>query len=173
MVNFALQYDKRVVEEFAAQVAAAPTTMNIYSTTVIRKEIENYVVRNLVTVPISRPRYPLVWRSPKQRRYVMAKLREEGNLPYQRSGDLQRRWKVIAIRNRTDSLIAVSNNSEILEYVMGSSSLRQPMFPQWPHYEDVLLKAEVLATDLAVNAWFDIVEFGEVQSGSLRLSGRA
>jgi hypothetical protein len=172
MVNFAVQYDKKVLDEFSKQVAAAPTTMNIYSTTVIRKEIENYVVRNLVTINVPKPRYPLAWRSPKQRRAVMAKLRKEGNLPSQRTGDLQRRWKVTAIRNRSDSLIAVSNDSEILEYVMGSSADRQPMFPQWPHYEDVLLKAEVLATDLAINAWFDIVEYGEVQSGSLRVSGR-
>ena len=37
-----------------------------------------------VTPP--RPRYPLRWTSERQRRFVMAKLREQGTLPYQRTG---------------------------------------------------------------------------------------
>jgi hypothetical protein len=172
MVNFIVSYDKKVFEELTKQVANAPTTMNIYTTTVIRKEVENFVVRKLVTVNIPKPTYPLVWRSPKQRRRVMAKLRKEGNLPFRRKGDLQKRWKVTAVRDRSASLIAVSNDSEILEYVAGSSSDRQPMFPQWYHYEDVLLEAENLATDLAINAWFDIVEYGSVQASSLRSRSR-
>ena len=168
MVTFTVQYDKKVFEEFAAQVAAAPTTMNIYAATVIRQQVEAYVVRNLVTVNVPKPRYPLTWASQKQRRFVMAKLRKQGNLPYRRTGAFQKAWKVTAIRDRSSSLIAVSNDSGITEFLAGSSSVRQPMFPQWYHYEDVLLKAEDLATDLATNAWFDIVEYGSVQAGSLR-----
>lgn len=168
MVNYTVKYDPKVFNDFAKQVAAAPTTLNIYATTQIRKTVEAYVVRELVNVQIPKPTYPLKWKSEKQRRYVMAKLRKEGNLPYNRTGDFQKRWKVTAVRDKSGSLIAVDNDSGITEYVAGSSALRQPMFPQWYHYEDVLLKAEDMATDLAINAWFDIVEYGEVQSGSLR-----
>lgn len=168
MVNFVVSFDKKVLEELSQQIAEAPNTMNIYTTTAIRKEVENYVVRNLVNVSIPKPTYPLTWKSPKQRRYVMAKLRKEGNLPYRRTGAFQRGWITKAVKGQGESLISVSNGSDITEFVSGSSSDRQPMFPQWYHYEDVLLKAEELASDLAVNAWFDIVEFGSVQSGSLR-----
>lgn len=38
------------------------------------------------------PKYPLRWKSARQRRYVMAKLRREGNLPYQRTGQFQDAW---------------------------------------------------------------------------------
>lgn len=172
MVSFTLQFDRKVFDEFSKQIAAAPTTMNIYAATTIRKEVENYVVRNLVNVVIPKPSYPLTWRSPKQRRYVMAKLRKEGNLPYRRKGDFQKRWKVTAIRDRSGSLVSVSNDSDITEFIAGSSADRQPMFPHWYHYEDILLKAEDLATDMAINGWFDIVEFGEVQPGSLRIRQR-
>lgn len=168
---FTVSFDDTVFKELSQQIAAAPNTMNIYATRTIRKEVEAYVVRNLVTVSIRRPSYPLVWRSPKQRRAVMAKLRKKGNLPYQRSGELQKRWKVTSTSGRDSSIIAVDNDSEILEYVWGSTADRQPMFPQWGAYEDVLLKAEVLATDLATNAWFDIVEYGSVQSSSLSPRG--
>lgn len=169
MVSFTVQYDKKVFEEFAAQVAAAPTTMNIYAATTIRKQVDAYVTRKLINVSIPKPSYPLVWRSPRQRRFVMAKLRREGNLPYRRSGEFQKAWKVVAVRERGTSLITVSNDSGITEYLAGSSADRQPMFPHWYHYEDVLLEAEEIATDMAINGWFDIVQYGEVQAGSLRV----
>jgi hypothetical protein len=168
MVSFTVKYDKKVFDELQKQIAAAPTTMNIYTTTTIRKEIENFVTRKLVNVNIPRPTYPLVWRSERQRKFVMAKLRKSGNLPYKRTRDFQKAWKTIAVKNGGESVLSVSNDSNITEYVSGSSSDRQPMFPQWYHYEDALLEAEELATDLAINAWYDIGEYGEVQAGSLR-----
>lgn len=171
MVNFTVKFDDDVFVEFSQQIAAAPTTLNIYATTQIRKQVEDYVVRELVTVQVPKPTYPMKWKSEKQRRYVMAKLRKAGNIPYERSGKFQKAWKVTAVRDKSGSLIAVSNDSGITEYIAGSGSERQPMFPQWYNYEDVLLKAEVLATDMAINAWYDICLYGEVQSGSLRIKG--
>jgi hypothetical protein len=168
MVSYTLSYDKEVFSELAREIAAAPTTMNIYVTRTIQKEVENYVVRNLVNVSIPKPSYPLVWKSQKQRRYVMAKLRKEGNLPYRRTGAFQKAWKTAAVKDGAGSTLTVSNDSGITEYVAGSGPDRQPMFPQWYHYEDTLLKAEDLATDLATNAWYDILSFGSVQTGSTR-----
>lgn len=40
----------------------------------------------------SSPKYPLRWKSDKQRRYVMARLRKENNLPYRRRGRLENAW---------------------------------------------------------------------------------
>lgn len=168
MVSYTVKYDPKVFDDLSKQIAKAPTTLNIYVTTAIRKQVEAYVVRELVTAQIPKPTYPLRWKSEKQRRYVMAKLRKAGNLPYQRTGDFQRAWKVTAVKDKSGGVIAVSNDSGITEYVAGSSKDRQPMFPQWYHYEDVLLQAEEIATDMAINAWYDIVTFGEVQSGSIK-----
>lgn len=171
MVTFTVSYDPKVLNDLTQQIAKAPTTLNIYVTTQIRKTVEDFVIRELVNVNISKPTYPLRWKSEKQRRYVMAKLRKAGNLPYKRTGKFQKSWKVTAVKDKSGGVISVSNDSGITEYVAGSSAERQPMFPQWYHYEDTLLKAENIATDLAINAWFDIVEFGEVQVGSLRNRG--
>lgn len=38
--------------------------------------------------------YPVQWDSEKQRRYVIAKLREEGNLPYTRTDAYRNGWKL-------------------------------------------------------------------------------
>ena len=40
----------------------------------------------------SKPNYPLRWKSDKQRKYVMARLRKEDNLPYQRTNKLVEMW---------------------------------------------------------------------------------
>ncbi len=158
MVNFAVSYDKDVFTELQKEIAAAPTTMNIYITRTINKTIDAYIVRNLVNVTIPKPTYPLTWRSPKQRRYVMWKLRKEGNIPFKRTGAFQQAWKTKTVSDKSEAILTVSNDSGITEYVAGSSADRQPMFPQWYHYEDILLKAEVMATDMAINAWFGILE---------------
>jgi hypothetical protein len=168
VASYTLTYDKDVFTELSREIAAAPTTMNIYVTRTIAKEVDAYVVRNLVNVNIPKPTYPLVWKSQKQRRYVMAKLRKEGNLPYRRTGAFQKAWKTAAAKGNDGSILTVSNDSGITEYVTGSGPERQPMFPQWYKYEDTLLKAEELASDLAINAWFDILSFGGVQAGSTR-----
>lgn len=160
MVMYTVQYDKDVIEALQKAIADAPTTMNIYTTRTIRKQIDDYIVKNLVNVRVPKPSYPLTWRSDKQRRYVMAKLRKAGNLPYKRTGDFQRAWKTTGVNDKSAAIITVSNDSGITEYVSGSSADRQPMFPQWYHYEDVLLKAEEMATDLAINAWFGILDQG-------------
>jgi len=160
MVSFTVTYDKDVFEELQKEIAAAPTTMNIYVTRTIRKTVDDYVVRNLVNITIPKPSYPLQWRSPKQRRYVMWKLRKDDNLPFKRTGAFQKAWKTTSVNDRTSSILTVSNDSGITEYVAGSSADRQPMFPQWYHYEDVLLKAEEMATNLAIDAWYGILDQG-------------
>jgi hypothetical protein len=41
-----------------------------------------------------KPKYPIRWTSERQRRFVMAKLRRENNLPYRRTGALVNAWDV-------------------------------------------------------------------------------
>ncbi len=160
MVSFTVTYDKDVFDELQKEIAAAPTTMNIYVTRTIRKTVDDYIVRSLVNVTIPKPSYPLQWKSEKQRRFVMAKLRKAGNIPYKRTGAFQKGWKTTSVNDKTSSILTVSNDSGITEYVSGSSADRQPMFPQWYHYEDVLLKAEEMATNLAIDAWYGILDQG-------------
>jgi hypothetical protein len=42
---------------------------------------------------------PVQWDSEKQRKYVMAKLRKDDNLPYKRTGEYQRSWKKTQLSN--------------------------------------------------------------------------
>lgn len=56
--------------------------------------------KRLVTKYPGRVSYPIRWTSEKQRRYVMAKLRREGNLPYRRTGNLAEQWSGSQVGNQ-------------------------------------------------------------------------
>ena len=51
-------------------------------------------IKRQMSVPGKPIVYPVQWDSEKQRRYVIAKLREEGNLPYTRTDAYRNGWKI-------------------------------------------------------------------------------
>lgn len=51
-------------------------------------------VRSIMRTPGRRPTYPIQWDSDKQRRYVLALLRSQDNLPYQRTDELPSGWDI-------------------------------------------------------------------------------
>lgn len=83
--------------------------------------------------------YPLAWKSERQRRYVMAKLRREDNLPYQRTGRLTNSWDVRYVGLKDGGAVEVVNPSgRIIDFVAGTNPFRQPMFPRWYTYQALL-----------------------------------
>lgn len=89
-----------------------------------------------------KPGYPLTWRSPKQRRFVMAKLRREGNLPYQRTHGLARGWRVNVIYAPSNNVeitdITITNSAPYADFVVGPPGIKQPMFPHWKEANRVI-----------------------------------
>ena len=63
--------------------------------------------------PVARP---IQWTSDKQRKFVMAKLKRENNLPYRRTGRLRNAW-VVEVRGNA---IVIENPSAISKFVYGS-----------------------------------------------------
>lgn len=60
-------------------------------------ELANEYMLNVerLNAPLPYPGQPFTWSSEKQRRYVMAKLREQGGPPYSRTQELSRGWELI------------------------------------------------------------------------------
>lgn len=58
--------------------------------------------------------------TPRQRKFVMAKLRREGNLPYQRTHELTKAWDVqVKLAENGSGDITASNSSPIYDFVYG------------------------------------------------------
>ena len=67
------------------------TSKMVMPTTIVSKSLA--VARDKLTKTPGKPKYPLRWKSRKQQIAVIMKLREAGNLPYSRTGKIQRGWK--------------------------------------------------------------------------------
>lgn len=67
------------------------------------------------------PRYPLRWKSDRQRKFVMAKLKREGNLPYRRraSGGLGGGWTSKTTRRFDGVQGVLGNNAPHAIFVQG------------------------------------------------------
>jgi len=60
----------------------------------------------------------MVWQSDKQRRYVMAAIRDGRiKVPYRRTGNLANRWKVV----RTTEGVIITNSADYSVYVVGDA----------------------------------------------------
>lgn len=65
------------------------------------------------------PVYPIRWTSERQRRYVMALLRANDNLPYRRTGQLSRSWKHTLRLLPQSGIITVFSGVPYARYVTG------------------------------------------------------
>lgn len=64
------------------------------------------------------------WTSEKQRRFVLAKLRKDDNLPYQRSHRLSRSWDVRSRQSRNSYHLIIENPAPAAQYVYGKLDQR-------------------------------------------------
>jgi hypothetical protein len=109
-----------------------------------------------LSVEPPKPTYPLRWKSDKQRRYVMAKLRAENNLPYQRTGALIKAWKVVLTPDADGSIMTVSNNAPAARYVVGDDQQPFHIDTGWPSAARVIADYRVEAENVLIDTWFTV-----------------
>lgn len=82
-------------------------------------------VRKILSTPAPKPTYPLRWASERQRRYVIAMLKAQGNLPYRRTNQMPRGWVI----ERTETGYRIYNTNDAAVHVYGNyeGARQQPM----------------------------------------------
>ena len=160
-VTFDFKFDDIVLDALSDALDRAPETMRQVVEGPIRQRIEGTLLVRLKTAP-GPPKYPLKWRSDKQRRFVMAKLRRAGNLPYRRTGLLTNSWAVALAFDGHEGSIAVTNAAPYARFVVGGpitgDSVRQPMFPHFYDARALIAEAAGAAEDDLTDAWFAILD---------------
>lgn len=116
-------------------------------------QIRSQILSELSREP-DKPRYPLRWKSPRQRRAVMAKLRREGNLPYQRTHRLARGWQVDFRDVADGGIMQVYNNVPYADFVQGDSAQPMHLDTGWIQAAPVITKWEDVAADRLISTWF-------------------
>lgn len=104
-------------------------------------------------------RYPIEWASDKQRRYVMAMLRRTGNLPYRRSGRLQKAWRIESKARLSDGTAALTNDTDYVQYVQGNA--QQPFHRNtgWVRYTDAVEDARLKIESELIDTWVSVTDF--------------
>jgi hypothetical protein len=126
-------------------------------TTVYTRAVNRMRPRILARLKINpgSPRYPIRWKSAKQRRYVMAKLRREGNLPYKRTGDLLRAYDVQVVQQSpTNAIFEVINTDPKARFVVGDDAQPMHLDSGWVQIADVVSNADLELQDILIDAYF-------------------
>lgn len=104
------------------------------------------------------PVYPIRWKTQKQRRYVMAKLRREGNLPYDRTHKLANNWKVDIYGDGNGGILEARNDTPYLEFVSGIWAQPFHLDTGWQSYEKIISDYRVEAESVLIETWFAIAD---------------
>jgi hypothetical protein len=108
--------------------------------------------------PLSDVNYPLRWKSERQRRYVMAKLRRENNLPYQRTGELVDGWEVTIRADPSEGALLVENDTPHARYVQGDDAQPMHLDNGWPQAALLITEYDEIATNALIDAWLLVVD---------------
>lgn len=150
MISITMDFDRDVLDAVAQTVSDAPRAMQRALGLIARGPVAVDLLRDLMFIP-SKPRYPLVWTSDRQRKFVMSKLRREGKIPYQREGKHARGWTIVPLSDG----IAVQNRVPGSEFVYGPFPFRQRMhgITGWPFAPTVIARYEPKFQDAIIDAW--------------------
>ncbi len=116
------------------------------------------------------PAYPIDWTSERQWRYVMAKLRREGNLPYRRTHALSRGWRVesvLGVGEREETWIVLTHDSppvlwrgrefQVWQFVMGEYQQFFHAVTGWRNVHEVAFDLSEFAVDQVIDFWGEVL----------------
>jgi hypothetical protein len=104
------------IQDAIKQIKALPGKIDRVSKASLKEATDT--ITRIMRRPGLPVRYPIKWDSLKQKRYVIAKLRREGNLPYTRTGATEQAWQNKAIANGYE----VSNIGHKAVFIYGTPS---------------------------------------------------
>lgn len=150
----------KIEDDVLAALADASTRYpGIYNTAVKRNttRLMNRMLEELRATP-GAPKYPLQWASDKQRRFVMAKLRREGNLPYRRTGALEKSWRADVVLSEGSGTFSVVNDDPSSIYVQGDYAQPMHLATGWPQAAPIISKYADQLESILIDTWYTIID---------------
>lgn len=158
MFKIQAQIDTDVVQAWRAQMDKTPALMQEAGSRVIQRYRAD-ILDQLQRQP-GPPKYPLRWKSERQRRFVMAKLRRENNLPYRRTGRLAAGWRVLSNTVGNISEIAITNNVDYMPFVQGDWAQPFHLDTGWPQFAPIFTEWEPRLQDAFVTEYLELSLLG-------------
>lgn len=98
------------------------------------------------------------WKSERQRRFVMAKLRRDNNLPYQRSHRLSKSWTTDLVTGTEGGVFTVENDTPYMRFVQGDDAQPMHLDSGWPQEGVIISKYRELAEEILIQTWFTVAD---------------
>jgi hypothetical protein len=124
---------------------------------IARGAIAEDLIRELSIEP-GRPKYPIRWKSERQRRAYFATNGFGNGIPYQRSHKLSQGWRVVLddITNST-GVFRVENSQRYTRYVQGDDAQPFHLDTGWVQSAPVIRKYEDKFQDAVIDVWHKVV----------------
>ncbi len=155
MITLKVSYSTKTLDALAHGLDVFPETFNRFVRRDMVPFIQNEATRRLRREP-GVVVYPIQWTSEKQRLAFFATDGFGHGIPYQRTGQIEHDWHVIADYRNGFAGITVFNDSPVAMYIYGDEFGRhqQPMHIDtgWPTFRDHLMEISLAASDRAAAA---------------------
>jgi hypothetical protein len=137
-----------------------PQTMRVFVERTVANDIARRMLPELQTQP-GPPRYPIRWRSVRQRRAFFATDGFGRGIPTVRSGKMVSAWRITPRSVQDGGVIEVSNDVPYARYVIGDDQQPYHADTGWRLADDIVLKYSVIAQDMLIDGWFSISNIGK------------
>lgn len=157
MISVKITVDTDILDAIAEGVRQSPKLMQVAYDRNTRR-LRSRMIKELSTEPrASQP--PIRWKSAKQRRAVMRKLRlmgmEDG---YIRSHALSKAWKADLRPDGTGGIMTITNKTPYVEFVQGDWAQPFHLDTGWPQAGDIFSRYRVEAENVLIQTWFTITD---------------
>lgn len=120
----------------------------------VTRPIDRRMLGELQAEPGS-PRYPIRWKSERQRRAFFATNGFGRGIPTRRTGAMIRSWRVITTFDANGGEIIAGNDSPYVDFVQGNRA--QPFhIDRWPQAAPIYVKYLPIYEDALIEFWYTI-----------------
>ena len=113
-------------------------------------------VLDKVTEEPGEPKSPIDWTTPKQRRFVMRKLRLENDLPYTRKHTYVQSFKVEYEASDFNGFLSLQNDDPAADYIGGDEQQRMHIQTGWVSVAEVVSDERVIVEDAAIEIYLTL-----------------
>ncbi len=97
---------------------------------------------------------PRRWKSRRQQIYVIMLLKEEDNLPYQRTHNLVNAWELNLTLDDNGATITAENDDPSVQFVQGDWTQPMHLDSEWPQAAPILTDLQEELNDGMIEDWF-------------------
>lgn len=155
MIRAQITTDGDVLEVIAETAQKSPVLMQ----TALRRNIRRLASRILKPLQKEPPRFngKRRWKSEKQRRAYFATDGFGMGIPYRRTHQLARGWRVeFDGKDAYNGVINIVNDSDVARFVQGDDAQPMHLDSGWPQLAPAVAEGRVEIQNVAIETWFTV-----------------